>query len=249
MKRFLLFIISCVNISLINAQSRQKPLPHINQYIDFATAVGNSEGAATFSFVHDWRFGKRRRLEAGLGLRLTSYLGTKREFYTAPARLARSTTVPFAIVFADHEEKNLDTLTLQRPLTTSLNLSVNLGYYFGERWFAGFNIDLIGFTVGRTTSGILHSNGTTTTESSAKPTPFNVLLTGDNDYGSLNSEFFLRYKLSDRWGLRAVYQFFFAEYKTKLSNKLRLTAQKSTGSVIRRIYSDLEFLIIFKKDL
>jgi len=129
--------------------------------------------------------------------------------------LARSTTVPFAIVFAGHEEKNLDTLTLQRPLTTSLNLSVNLGYYLSERWFAGFNIDLIGFTVGRTTSGILHSNGTTTTDPSTKPASFNVLLTGDNDYGSLNSEFFLKYKLSGRWDLRAVYQFFFAEYKTQ----------------------------------
>jgi len=41
------------------------------------------------------------------------------------------------------------------------------------------------------------------------------LLTGDNDYGSLNSEFFLKYKLSGRWDLRAVYQFFFAEYKTQ----------------------------------
>jgi len=42
-----------------------------------------------------------------------------------------------------------------------------------------------------------------------------VLLTGDNDYGSLNSEFFLKYKLSQRWGVRAIYQFYFAEYKTK----------------------------------
>src|SRR5882762_8970820 len=115
MKKFLLFFVLSKDVSLINAQSQQKPLPHINQYIDFATAIGNSEGTAAFSYVHDWRFGKRKRLEAGLGLRLTSYLGTKREFYTAPARLARTTTVPFAIVFAGHEEKNLDTLTLQRP--------------------------------------------------------------------------------------------------------------------------------------
>ena len=209
------FIIAAITALGLDGQAQQKPLPHINQYIDFATAVGSSEGTAAFSFVHDWRFGKRKRLEAGLGLRLTSYIGSKKEFYTAPARLARSTTVPFAIVFAGHEEKNIDTLTVQRPFTTSLNLSVNLGYYFSQRWFAGFNIDLIGFTVGRTTSAILHSNGTTTTEPSAKPATFNVLLTGDNDYGSLNSEFFLKYKLSSRWDLRAVYQFFFAEYKTQ----------------------------------
>jgi len=212
---FRFFLITMIAISVSNLHAQKKDVSNINQYLDFAVAFGNHEGTATFSFVHGWRFSKKKKLEAGFGLRATSYVGSKREFYTAPARLARSTTVPFAIVFAGHEEENLDTLTVQRPFTIAVNLSVNAGYYISERWYAGLNIDLIGFTVGRTTNAILHSDGTPTTEPAAKPAPFNLLLTGDNDYGSLNSEFFVRYHLSKRWAVRSVYQFFFAEYKTQ----------------------------------
>ena len=78
----------------------------------------------------------------------------------------------------------------------------------------GFNIDVIGFTVGRTTSAVLTSNGVTKAEIAAKPAPFNLLLTGDNDLGSLNSEFFLKYKLNTHWSIKADYQFLFVEYKT-----------------------------------
>jgi len=195
--------------------AQQKRLPRINQFLDLSGAIGSSEGTVAFSYVRNWKLGKKRKLEIGLGARVTSYFGVKREFYTAPARLARSTTIPFVIVFAGHEENNIDTLTVQRPFTTSLNISANFGYHFSTRWYGGINIDLIGFTVGRTTSAILLSNGTTSTEHSAKPANFNVLLTGDNDYGSLNSEFFVKYKIAERWKLKAVYQFYFAEYKTQ----------------------------------
>src|SRR4030095_11435509 len=153
--------------------------------------------------------------ELGLGLRWTTYTGTKREFYTAPASLARSSTVPFAGVFSGHEFQNVDTLTVQRPFTSSLNLSLNSGYRVGKKWYIGANIDLIGFTVGRTTSAILVSNGVTVTESMAKPSSFNLLLTGDLDYGSLNSELFVKYNITPRWDIKVVYQFFFTEYNTQ----------------------------------
>jgi len=108
---------------------------------------------------------------------------------------------------------------------SSLNLSANFGYALSSDWSLGFNIDLIGFSVGRKSSAILTSNGVTRNEPLAKPAVFNLLLTGDNDLGSLNSEFFLRYKLSPKWGLKAVYQFYFAEYKT---NTVQQTAPDGT---------------------
>ena len=111
--------------------------------------------------------------------------------------------------------ENWDTLTVQRPLINSLNVTVNAGYNFSSRFSGGFNIDLIGFSFGRKSAAILTTNGITRTEPAAKPTAFNVLLTGDFDYGSLNSEFFLKYKLNERWALRGVYQFLFTEYKCK----------------------------------
>ncbi|MBD0378495.1 MAG: hypothetical protein ICV51_23060, partial [Flavisolibacter sp.] len=154
----------------------------VSSFADVTGTVGASQGSIAGSYVHNWRLGKARKWEAGLGARLTSYFGVKKDFTTAPARLARSTTTPFVIVFAGQETQNWDTLTVQRPFTNSLNISANFGYNL-KRWYGGFNIDLIGITEGRTTSAILTTNGETVTEPSAKTARFNVLLTGDNDYG------------------------------------------------------------------
>jgi opacity protein-like surface antigen len=210
-KKGLLVLYMLCSVSALQAQK----IKSINQFVDFTGTVGKSQGTAAIAYVYNKRFGKNKKIEAGVGLRWTFYSGSKTNFTTAPARLARTTTVPFIIVFAGQKYENIDTLTVQRPLINSVNISINLGYNFSTRWNAGFNIDLIGFTSGRRTSAILTGNGITKNESMAKPTAFNVLLTGDNDYGSLNSEYFVKYKIDNRWGLKAVYQFLFVEYKTE----------------------------------
>jgi len=189
-------------------------LSRINRFIDFAGAIGNSQGTAAASFVYNWRLGKTRKWELGVGARWTSYFGNRSNFTTAPARLARSTTIPFIIVFAGQETQNWDTLTVKSPFVNSVNSTVNIGYNFNTKWSAGFNIDLAGFSFGRRGNGVLTSNGVAANEPNAKPAAFNVLLTGDNDLGSLNSEFFLKYKPGNRWAVKAVYGFYFAEYKT-----------------------------------
>ena len=194
--------------------SAQVPFKKLSQLADLAVTFGESENSIAASYIHNWSLGKKHRWELGAGIRTTSYFGVKRNYITAPARLARSTTIPFVIVLAAQEEQNFDTLTVQRPLTFSTNLTFNAGYHFSPKWYGGLNIDVIGFTVGRTTSALLASDGATTLESKAKPAAFNLLLTGDNDLGSLNSEFYLRYNLSTHWGIRGVYQFLFSEYKT-----------------------------------
>lgn len=210
-----LFLILILFAGTFNAHAQQSGPPRIHAYLDLTFAIGNQEGTAAFSYIRNWRLGKTRKLDLGLGLRWTSYAGVKREFYTAPASLARSSTVPFIGVFSGHEDQNIDTLTVQRPFTNSLNLSANAGYRFGKKWYVGLNIDLIGFTFGRTTSAILLSNGNTTTEPTANPSSFNLLLTGDLDYGALNSEFFVKYTINTRWDIKIVYQFFFTEYNTQ----------------------------------
>jgi len=208
------FLVIAFVVVAVLGYGQQQPLPRLNKFVDFAATVGSSEGSVAGSFVYNWRIGKKRKWEAGLGIRATSYAGTKKDFTTAPGRLARSTTTPFVIVFAGQKTENWDTLTVQRPFVTAVNLSANFGYNFSQRWSAGFNIDLLGFSFGRKSSAVLTSNGITTTEPAAKVRAFNVLLTGDNDYGSLNSEFFLKYKLAGHWSVRAIYQFYFAEYNT-----------------------------------
>lgn len=218
MKKILL--VHIVLFAGLSVFAQKKTGNSINRFADITGTVGSGRGTAAISYVHNWKLGKKQKWEAGLGARLTTYFGTKQEHTTAPAKLSRGTSVPFVVVFAPQKTENWDTLTVQRPLNASVNISANFGYAFNQRWSAGFNIDLIGFTVGRKTAAILTSNGITTTEPMAKPTGFNVLLTGDLDYGSLNSEFFLKYKLNSRWGVRAVYQFYFSEYKTSSAKQI-----------------------------
>jgi hypothetical protein len=211
-KKILIAGIVLFTAAATNAQVKTNT--HHNRFVDFAATIGSSQGTVAGSYVYNWKLGKKKKWEAGLGARWTSYFGTKTAFITAPARLARTSTTPFLIFFAGQKTESQDTLTVQRPFTNSFNLSANFGYNFNSRWSGGFNIDLIGFTIGRKSSAILTSNGITTTDPAARPAAFNVLLTGDHDRGSLNSEFFLKYKLNEKWGIKAVYEFIFAEYKT-----------------------------------
>jgi hypothetical protein len=186
----------------------------VNRFLDFSAAAGQSQGTAALSFINNWRIGRKRKWEAGVGLRYTGYAGRDRDFITAPGRYSRSTTTPFLIVLSGQETQNWDTLTVFHPLVHVINLSANFGYAFSQSFSAGFNIDLIGFSFGKSKDAVLAGDGKLQTEPSAKPTAFNLLLTGDNDRGSLNSEFFLKYALSPRIAVKAVYQFYFAEYTT-----------------------------------
>ncbi|WP_430897226.1 MULTISPECIES: hypothetical protein [unclassified Paraflavitalea] len=142
-------------------------------------------------------------------------MGDKRDFITAgPARYTRSFTAPFLIFFAGQKEENFDTLVVQMPVSFSLNAVLHTAYQFNPKLSAGFNIDLIGFTVARKTSAVFKSNGLTRTDPSVKPTNFNLLLTGDHDLGTLNSEFYLKYSVNNRWSYKLVYQFLFVEYRS-----------------------------------
>lgn len=201
-----------------------------NTFVDLTATGGKNQGTVAASYVYNFRIGKNKKIEAGFGLRNTSYFGRKKDFITAgPARLTRTSTTPFLIFFAGQREENFDTLVVQRPFTNSLNATIHLGYNINDNFYAGFNIDLIGFTLGTNTSAVFKSDGKTTTEPTVKPGGFNLLLTGDHDYGTLNSEFFLKYKIADRWSVKAAYQFIFIEYKT---TTLEQTA--SDGTVITR---------------
>ena len=186
-----------------------------DQFVDVAATVGNAQQSFAASYVYNWRLGKKKKWELGAGFRVTSTSGHNLNYITAgPARLTRGTDIPFLVVVSSQKTENWDTLTIQNPFTTSINVSFNLGYNFTRKLFGGCNIDVVGFTVGQHTSGVLTEKGIHLAEPIAKPTAFNLLLTGDNDFGSLNSEFFLKYRLNNHFSLRAVYQFLFTEYRT-----------------------------------
>jgi len=209
-----LFVLAMTFLCFTGASFAQKTdtLTHHRAFIDFGSTIGRDQGSVSAAFTYKWKLGEKRKLELGVGARYTGYFGKKKDYITAPASLARTTSFPFLIVFAGQREENFDTLTVQRPFVNSLNITFNLGYALGPKWYAGTNIDVIGFSAGPSTNAIFKSYGNTTTEPKARVAPFNLLLTGDNDRGSLNSEFFVSYKLNEKCSIKGIYQFIFTEY-------------------------------------
>lgn len=184
----------------------------ISTFADATLGGAKYQGTLAISYVHLWRVGEKQKLAIGVGGRFTSYLGANQYYVTAPAKLTSGSTSPF-IIFQDNITANIDTFLIQSPQVNCLNLSININYQFSKKIDAGFNIDALGFSFGGNRQGN-YINGPTGKMSGAAPTSFNLLLVSDNDRGSLNSEFFVRYFLNDRWALKAGAQFLFTEYTT-----------------------------------
>ncbi len=205
---FLIVLLS----NMVNAQ--QKKTKAVDNFVDITAGIGSSQYTGALSYVYNWKVGKRKRWELGLGGRFTSYFGSNLYFRTAPAKLTSGKTDP-TVLFREDIDANIDSVLFPRAQVNSLNLSLNFGYNFSKRFSAGLTIDAIGFSFGKKQSGVYYGNNFATgVPVTAKPTGFNVLLISDNDKGSLNSELFARYKWNDSWGVKLGLQFFFAEYTT-----------------------------------
>jgi hypothetical protein len=145
-------------------------------------------------------FGTSRRFSIGVGLRHSTHIGTKQEFTTAPPEFST-------------DEKLVDTLTLANSSVTSLNLALDFRYKVFKKLSIGFNIDAIGFSFGPDQTGNLVASPVAFS-AKAKPTSLNVLLIGDNDIGTLNSEFYLVYHATEKLGLKLGLSYLFTEYST-----------------------------------
>ncbi len=175
-------------------------------------AFGNSQGTFSVDYFHNRRLGKRQKIEIGIGARFTSYFGKSQYYVTAPAGITTGDTGPGAL-FKEVVTENMDSLFINTPQVNSLNIALNLSYRISKKWGAGFSIDLVGLSFGSKENGT-YINGQQKSSVSSKPTSFNVLLTGDNDRGSLNSEFYLRYFLQEKWAIKAGFQYLFTEFTT-----------------------------------
>jgi len=185
-----------------------------NNYYDIAVSIGQGLSIAP-SWSHFHKIGKRGRFQIGYGVRLTSLFGSKVAHITAPAKFTTGNT-GLGVIFQETIEANLDTLTLDKIQVNSLNISINLQYAFSPKWEVGFNIDALGFSFGGEQKGafVARSQGRNPSQETAKPTTLNLLLTSDNDIGSLNSELYLRYWFHPHWAIRGGFTFAFSEYTT-----------------------------------
>jgi hypothetical protein len=214
MKKMLIFLLlSALLADTANAQRKNKR--PVDNFVEFTGAFGSSQGSGSLAYVYNWKYGKHKRLELGLGAKFTSYFGNNLYFRTAPAKLTTGKTDP-TVLFREDIDQNIDSVLFPKAQSNFLNLTLNLGYNLSKKFYVGFTIDAIGFSFSKKQNGIYYGNNFATgVPVTAKPTPFNVLLISDNDRGSLNSELFVRYKWNDSWGVKLGFQFLFAEYTTE----------------------------------
>jgi len=191
-------------------------------FFEFSAYASSGQVAGTLDWHHLHGIGKSKRFKLGYGVRFTSQFGKNLDYLTAPAELTSETT-GLGVLFSETIPENIDTVSFSKTQFNALNLAFYMEYAITKRWDVGFNIDVIGFSFGARQEGKYLSSKRPANLSEtqyANPTSLNLLLTSDNDIGSLNSEFFLRYWLKSNLGLRAGAGFLFTEYTTE--NKLRL---------------------------
>ena len=188
-----------------------------NNYIDLGVSMANQQFAGTLSAFHLHGLGrKKQRLNIGYGVRFTSFVAANKYYTTAPAKFT-STVQNLGTIFSETIQENIDTITTATAFTNSLNLAFLVEYNIKSKFDLGFNIDIVGFSFGpQKKFNIISSSFDANQEpvQTAAPTKFNLLLTSDNDIGSLNSEFYLRYWLAPKLGVKLGYTFLFSEYRT-----------------------------------
>ncbi len=201
MKKYFLSAILALLISGVTT-AQKNVIPKSHQYADLSFGFGSKQGSIVAGYFYNKNLGKKHRLFIGTGLRFNTFYGTNVNYTSAPSTLAG-------------DKLKEDTLFATKSNVYSLNLLINLGYNITPKLQAGFNIDLLGFSFGPEGSSMFKSNGIPTVVN-AKPTGFNALLIGNNDRGSVNSEFYARYKISNKFGAKLAYQYFFTELTTNV---------------------------------
>jgi hypothetical protein len=211
MKKYIvLSIVALLTITIASAQKTNNP--KTQQLVDVSIGFGKGQVSAVAGYFYNWNLGSSKRFFIGIGVRVSSIFGSGGLYTSAPASLAG-------------DIGKTDTLYTINPVMVATNLVINLGYNITPKLQAGFNIDAIGFTVGKKNNPnpIAYPKGYLL--GSAKPTGFNVLLVGNNDKGSLNSEFYARYKITEKFGVKLAYQYLFNELTT--TTKVQTTPESN----------------------
>ena len=201
----------------VYSQKAQKSDYRLNNYFDIGVSAGSGKFAAALAWSHLNAIGKKKqKFKIGYGVRFTSFTGANKYYTTAPASLT-STAQGLGTFFSEDVVENIDTITTATTLTNSLNLAIYFQYDLSPKFDVGFNIDAVGFSFGPAKQFNVISSSFDAGQSPIQmgsPTSFNLLLTSDNDIGSLNSEFYLRYWITKKIGVRAGFTFLFSEYRT-----------------------------------
>ena len=216
MKKVILYLFLSVITFNLSAQGLDKTY----KTFDLAVSGGNGSFSPAISFTQLWGLGKSNRFKVGYVVRITPHFGGETNFRTAPARFTSGSS-SFSALFADDIVANIDTFSVKSFQTFAVNIGVVIQYAVSNKLEIGFNIDATGKTWGSTVTGNLISktnkrkfqDGSITSD--ANPETWNFLLVSDSDIGSLNSEIYARYWVTNKIGIRAGISYQFVELTTE----------------------------------
>ncbi len=191
------------------AQAQKKPF----WQADISFQFGKNNLVLSDHLSLNWYVGKKQKLFLGAGLRMNNFFGSNANFTTANAELSRGKT-GLGAFFSPKKNENIDTVTIGSSSAFSLNLGFYAGYVINDNWSVGANIDLLGFSVGSNADANYITNGVSSA-TKAKPNNINALLVGDNDLGSLNSQFYVRYRINAHWSATASTGIMHTEFVTE----------------------------------
>lgn len=202
---------------LVSTVSAQDARRERTRQADLMLGFGSGQTNLSVSYQAGWKFGEKKRLVMGVGLRSNAFFANEKYFETAPARLVKGEAGPGAF-FNKKIPENMDSVFFPKANVYAINFLIHIGYSFTQKLTAGFNIDVIGASFGSSQNG-LYINGDGPAPNApfpvtGSPSSFNLLLVGENDLGSLNSEFFITYALNDKMAIKGGIQHIFMEYTT-----------------------------------
>lgn len=196
---------------------------------DAGMAYSTNHYNPSLTYYQLLNIGERRLFSLGWTLRLGTFIGDNVNYYTAPARLTRGKT-GFGALSAPLLVQNVDTVRYDYVTMTSLNVGIRGQLNLGKVQI-GASADLLGLTFGTKRTGRYQSSTGRFQVDSVTTAPFagpdvlqssraslaNVRLLGDNDRGTLATEVYARFFVSQRIAIKAGYQWLTTE--TTVANR------------------------------
>ncbi|MCX7744112.1 MAG: hypothetical protein N2167_06060 [Flavobacteriales bacterium] len=167
-----------------------------NHYVEMSLGMGSKIFTSSVAWHKMFNVAWKKRIKLGGGLRFNMANVTKRMFITAfPGRPDAGTYD--SLFFDDHT-------------IYSLNLTFHADVSF-TRWLdGGFNLDVAGVSFGETTDASYRSATflPATSIEQVHPELFNVFAFGNNNRGTTNTQFYLRFWPGENFFIKAGYSLF-----------------------------------------
>lgn len=181
MKKLTITILLLIIIVKTNAQSVR-----VYEHISLGLATASKVTVPSFGYAQTIEFGKENSYRIGTGLRLNYFSLKNRAFDGVETKINNVSITPTPKING-----------------ASINIPI-IAEFHTKKFLVGVNIDIIGVSFGKKRENPIIKNYSGTLDSlNASPRSMSLLLLGKNNRGTLNSEVYVGYNVSDEFTVRA----------------------------------------------